>query len=156
MKHIVLLESDINTGSMSVPLHSLKLSNFKIDYSDWHRADDIIFLTDDNILYSLKYKYGQYSISEEAKNFQWYCDRKQTPKLITRTRSNFLAELLRLHHDNVINLTIHEFHLIVLALFRRWYPNINPTVIHLNKLRTKYKSYLNENKSKGNIGQTYV
>lgn len=156
IKHIVLLESDINKNSMNVPLHGISTADCKIEYQNYLNADDVVFLTDANILYSLKCRHTEYSISSEERNFKWYCDSKNMPKLITFERANFLGELLRLHRDNTIDLSAHEFHMIVITLFRRWYPNLNISIRQLNKLRTKYKSYLNDNKSKRSNWDTYI
>jgi hypothetical protein len=156
MKHIVLLESDIHSGATRTPLHQISESDCKIEYQLYLRADDVIFLTDDNTLYSFKCRHTEYSGSRERKNYEFYRDRNIIPNIITPEQKDFLGELLRLHHDTKIILTTHEFHTLVLTLYREWYPTHTSSKRNLNKLRTKYKSFTNDNKSKRSNWKPYI
>lgn len=140
-KCIVLTDSDLNgAGQLKSPMN-LSLSDFRSSITKMYEADDVVFLTFDNLVHPIKSRTVQYSGPEERKNYEWYRGKNQEPKLIQPHQSKFLGDILRLHRDGVIKLSFSEFHMVVMTLYRDWY-NIGNGQQQLNKLRIKYKSYL--------------
>lgn len=154
-KHIVLTTNWLN--GEGILKHGkgkyVTLSDFMIQKPVFHQANDVVFLSDDNKVQILKCRDVYYDIHEENKNYIWYCDNRTAPISLEPNQIIYLGQLLRLHSYGSTKLTKHEFDLIVLSLFRKWYPDDFTARKRLNNLRTKYISEKNENRTEINIAR---